>query len=153
MTRLARPDDLPRLHAIQTVSLAEPWPDLLEPAIDGAGVVVVATAGADGQGADASESEPDEPVGYAVALPDADRAYIPEIAVAPAHRRAGHGSQLLDELFARLSAEGIEQVTLTVRLGDEDARAFYDAHGFRVRSLVPEHFADGDALRLTRRLG
>jgi len=147
MIRLARPEDLPRLRAIQTVSLAEPWPDLLDPAVEGAGIVAVATEDATGPGAD-----PDEPIGYAVALPEGERAYVPEIAVAPAHRRAGHGSRLLTELFARLSTAGVEQVALTMRLGDEDARAFYDTHGFRVRSLVPEHYADGDALRLTRRL-
>jgi ribosomal-protein-alanine N-acetyltransferase len=147
MTRLARPEDLSRLRAIQTVSLAEPWPDLLEPAVEGAGIVVVATADPE-----AGDPDPDEPIGYAVALPEDDRAYVPEIAVAPAHRRAGYGSRLLADLFGRLSTAGVEQVALTVRLGDEAARAFYDAHGFRVRSLVPEHYADGDALRLTRRL-
>jgi ribosomal-protein-alanine N-acetyltransferase len=143
MIRLAHPDDLPRLRAVQAASLAEPWPDLLEPAIDGAGVVVVATPDAE-----RDDSGTETPVGYAVALADEESAYLAEIAVAPEHRREGWGSRLLDDLCARLAASGVGRLTLTVRLDDEGARAFYDAHGFRVRSLVPEHYADGDALRM-----
>ena len=142
MTRAARPEDRSRLRAIQTVSLAEPWPDLLDTAIDGAGIVRVVTA--------EQSPDPDAPVGYAVALPEGERAYIAEFAVAPTHRRAGYGSRLMTDLLAQLSGTGVERVDLTVQLDDEQARSFYETHGFRVRSLVPEHYESGDALRLVR---
>jgi ribosomal-protein-alanine N-acetyltransferase len=147
MMRPARPADLARLRAIQSASLAEPWPDLLEPAIDGAGAVVVAVPDAEGDG-----SGTPMPVGYAAALRDDTSAYLAEIAVAPEHRREGYGSRLLDDLCSRLARSGVERLTLTVRLDDEGARAFYDAHGFRVRSLVPEHYENGDALRMATEL-
>jgi ribosomal-protein-alanine N-acetyltransferase len=157
MIRAARPADRPRLRAIQTVSLAEPWPELLDTAVDGAGVARVVTApAADGTAADTAHSadsgDGDQPIGYAVALPQAETGYLAEIAVAPAHRRQGHGSRLLRDLLGHLSAEGYERVRLTVRVGDRGALAFYETHGFRVRSLLPHHYEDGDGLALVRSL-
>ncbi|WP_246984209.1 GNAT family N-acetyltransferase [Halorientalis marina] len=157
MIRPARPADRPRLRAIQTVSLAEPWPELLETAVDGAGVVRVVTApDASGTTADtavdAASGDTDQPVGYAVALPKDEAAYLAEIAVAPAHRRQGHGSHLLGDLLAGFAAEGFERAWLTVRVDDRGARAFYETHDFRVRALLPHHYEDGDGLELVRPL-
>jgi len=150
MIRPARPADRPRLRAIQTVSLAEPWPDLLDTAVEGAGTVRVVTAGENAR--PGPDGDADQPVGYAVALPQDGTAYLAEIAVAPGHRRQGHGSRLLTDLLARLSGEGFERVRLTVRVGDRGARAFYESHGFRVRSLLPHHYEREDGLVLVRSL-
>jgi ribosomal-protein-alanine N-acetyltransferase len=161
VSRPARPADRPRLRAIQTVSLAEPWPELLDTAVDGAGIVrVVTESDTDGSVSDSTvdhdsgtvDSGDDQPVGYAVALPQDGTAYLAEIAVAPAHRRQGHGSRLLSQLLARLSTEGFERVRLTVRVDDRGARAFYEAHDFRVRALLPHHYENEDGLELVRSL-
>ncbi|WP_247008827.1 GNAT family N-acetyltransferase [Halorientalis litorea] len=148
MIRAATPEDLPRLRALQLASLAEPWDGLLEPAIEGPPVVLVSTPR--GHHGAATALDADTPVGYAVAVPEGADAYLAELAVAAGHRREGHGSALLDALADRLVAAGHERLTLTVHEGDRRARAFYDSHGFGVRSLLPEHYEDGDALVLAR---
>ncbi|MFB6143293.1 MAG: GNAT family N-acetyltransferase [Halorientalis sp.] len=139
MIRAARPADLPRLRAIQLATLAEPWDGLLEPVIEGPPVALVAV--------------PDQetaPVGYAVALQGDGTAYLAELAVAPGHRRTGHGSALLAALDDRLADRGCARVRLTVRADDEGARAFYAAAGFTEDARLSDHYEDGDAVVLSR---
>lgn len=141
MIRPATTADLPTLRAIQTRSLPEPWPALLEPAVDGPAVVLVTTAVGEA-----------EPVGYAVAIPGETGAYLAELAVDAPHRGEGHGSALLDALVERLAARGVSELRTTVRAVDDDARAFYDRHGFAVRDRLPDHYETCDGLRLVRQL-
>jgi ribosomal-protein-alanine N-acetyltransferase len=137
--REARPGDLPRLRAVRAASLREPPPHLLDVAVDGVGVVLVATA-APG------------PVGYALAMSDGERAvaYLAELAVAPGHRRRGHGSALLSAVLDRLADH--DELRLTTRAADDRARAFYEAAGFERLRRLPEHYVDGDGLLYGRRL-
>jgi ribosomal-protein-alanine N-acetyltransferase len=139
MIRSATVTDLPALRAIQQASLEEPWSDLLEPAIEGPPVALVVTSD-------------ERPVGYAIAIPEGERAYLAEFAVSPDHRSQGHGSTLMSALFDRLAADGFSAVRLTVRVSDRGARSFYDDHGFRARSLFPNHYEDDDGLLLVRSL-
>lgn len=141
MHREATDRDLPWLRAIQQRSLDEPWDDLLEPAVDGPPTTLVTTA----EGAD-------EPVGYAVAIPEGTNCYLAEFAIAPQFRREGRGSALMRTLIERLGAEEYERLRLSVRVDDDRARGFYDAHGFEARSLVPDQYESGDALVLERPL-
>jgi ribosomal-protein-alanine N-acetyltransferase len=140
MIRPATSDDRPRLRAIQTAALAEPWDGLLEPAIDGPPVALVAT------------DETDDPKGYAVAIPQDTVAYLAELAVAPGHRGEGRGSRLLTALCDRLAAEGFETLELTVRAGDERARRFYEGHDFDEQERLPGYYEAGDGVLLARRL-
>jgi len=157
MIRSATRADLPAIRAIQQTSLAEPWDDLPEAAVEGPPVALVTTSETRGPpntttaGHDAGSPD-DRPIGYAIAIPEAEEAYVAEFAVAPRHRGRGTGSRLMTELLARLAAEDFESIRLTVRVGDRRARSFYDSHGFRARSLVPNHYADADALVLGREL-
>ena len=129
MTRIraATPADCPRLLAIQAASLASNWPELLETAIDGAGTVLVAG---------------DTPVGYALAV-GSQPTHLAELAVAPGHRNAGHGSALLTAIL-----DECEVCRLTARADDERARRFYERHGFRVDSFLPEHYEHGDGVAM-----
>lgn len=137
--RPGRPADGPRLHAIQAAALAEPWPALLDLALeDGPILRVVAT---------------DEPVGYAIALAaDTTLAYVPELAVDPAVQGQGHGTRLLDALCATLADRGVERVRLTAREVDERAREFYTDRGFAIVEQVPDQFETGAGLVLEREL-
>lgn len=137
--REARPEDLPRLTAIRAASLREAPPLLLDVAVRGVGLVLVATA--DGI-----------PVGYAMAMRDDDRevAYLAELAVAPDHRRRGHGSALLSAVADRLADH--ERLRLTTRATDDRARAFYEAAGFEPLRELPGHYEAGDGVLYDRRL-
>jgi ribosomal-protein-alanine N-acetyltransferase len=132
--REGRPADLPHLRAIQSAALAEPWPELLETAVEGPPPLFVVDDG--------------EPLGYAVVVPGGGSvAYVPELAVHPDNQRDGYGSRLLDRLRTRYTAGG-GQLRLTVRADDRGARAFYADHGFRVVDRLDGYFEAGDGLVL-----
>ena len=136
--REARTEDLPRLRAIRAASLSEVPPLLLDVAVRGAGTVLVATT--------------TEPVGYALAMRDGECevAYLAELAVAPGHRRQGHGSALLSAVLDRVADH--RGLRLTTRADDERARSFYEAAGFEPLEELPDHYADGDGVLYGRRL-
>jgi ribosomal-protein-alanine N-acetyltransferase len=127
--REATPDDRPRLLAIQAASLDSNWPELLETAITGPARVLVAGK---------------VPVGYALAV-GSEPTHLVELAVAPGHRNAGHGSALLRAVLA-----ATEECRLTARADDERARRFYERHGFRVEAQLPNHYENGDGVAMVR---
>jgi ribosomal protein S18 acetylase RimI-like enzyme len=137
--RPGRHADGPRLHSIQAAALAEPWPELLDLALEGGPILrVVAT---------------DEPVGYAVAITaDAPLSYVPELAVDPAVQGQGHGTALLKDLCETLAERGVERVRLTAREADDAARRFYTDRDFVVVERVPGQFESGAGLVLEREL-
>jgi len=148
--RPARPEDLPRLRAIQTVVLAEPWPELLSVAVDGPPVCLV-YADADRDGPSGRDIDPG-PTAYALAVVDDDAGYLAELAVADGHRGEGQGSALLAALVDRLQDRGVETLRVTVREVDERARSFYESHGFLDRERLPDHYEDCDGRLLERDL-
>jgi ribosomal protein S18 acetylase RimI-like enzyme len=140
MIRAGEPADLPRLRAIQRRALAEPWPELLAAATEGALPVYVLTDG--------------DPVGYAIVVADGDSvAYVPELAVDPARQREGHGTRLLAGLRERLTARGYEELRVTVLADDDGARAFYADRGFDRLDRLDGHYEAGDGLVLALALG
>lgn len=164
MTRIreAIPADMPVLETIQQAALASPWPELLDQAGDGV-FCLVALPEMDGErtmmmngeeriGESESESESDTPIGYALAL-DGEQCYLAEIAVHPDHRRAGHGSALLERV---MDWTDTGEIRLTVRADDPTAHAFYETHDFRVIDRLPSHYDDGadtrDGLLLSKDL-
>ena len=134
--REAQPEDRARLRAIQTVTLAEPWPELLAAAVDGPPTCLVC-------------ADPD-PTGYALAVADDETGYLVELAVAAGHRGHGRGSVLLDALVDRFRDRGVTTLRVTVRVVDERARSFYEAYGFEERERLPDHYEDCDGLLLAR---
>lgn len=73
-------------------------------------------------------------------------AEILTIAVAPEFRRHGVGSLLLDELIAVAREKGGEVIFLEVRSRDENARRFYEKHGFSNVGLRRGYYSDDDAV-------
>jgi ribosomal-protein-alanine N-acetyltransferase len=139
MIREGRPADEPRLRAIQSAALDEPWPDLLDVAVEGDPRLLVRDLG---QG----------PIAYALVVPDHPVAYLAELAVAPPLQGEGHGTQLLAALLTRLQANGFETVRLTARADDQRVRSFYDSFDFEVVEELPDHYDDGDGVLLVRSL-
>lgn len=146
--REARPEDLPRLRAIQTVTLAEPWPELLTTGVDGPPVCLVY---ADSE-ADLDPDSDTGPTGYALAVADDDAGYLAELAVAEGNRGQGQGSALLAALVERLRDRGVGSLRVTVREIDERARSFYESREFVERERLPDHYEDCDGLLLEREL-
>jgi len=137
--RQADPADRDRLREIQQAAIAEPWPELLNAAVEGA--------------VPASVAEDEDVVGYAIVVPgDETAAYVPELAISPARQREGHGSRLVAALSARLATEGYDAVRLTAREVDDDARAFYEDLGFVEVDRASDYFDSGDGIVLERDL-
>jgi ribosomal-protein-alanine N-acetyltransferase len=138
--RESTPEDLPHLLAIRAASLVARAPRLLEYGVTGPALAL--TAETDGT-----------PVGYALTVrdPDARRATLLELAVAPAHRRAGLGTALLEATVARL--DGYERLELTTLAADDRARAFYRENGFTLVEKRPGHYERGDGVLLACSLG
>lgn len=136
--RDARPADLPRLRAIQAVSLAEPWPELLAVAVDGPPFCLV--------------HGDSDPTGYALGVTDGDAAYLAELAVARGYRGEGQGSALLAALDDRLRNRDVATLRVTVRAVDDRARSFYESNGFAVTAPLPDRYDAGDGLLLEREL-
>jgi len=127
------------LSAIQSAVLLDPSPDLLSGALSGPLCCLVAV--------DAG------PVGYLLAIHDDERAYLPELAVAPDRQGEGVGSTLLSAGCERLEADGIETVRVTARASDDRVQCFYEHRAFEVRERVTDHYSDGtDGIVYERRL-
>jgi ribosomal-protein-alanine acetyltransferase len=92
--------------------------------------------------------------GFLMARPWADEAEILNVAVLPAHRRAGQGGALLTQCFEILKAAGVTSVFLEVRESNAPAIAFYKRHGFTTSGRRPSYYRDPDeaALCMVRRL-
>ena len=137
--RRGEPGDEARLREIQAATLAEPWPELLSAALGGAPPIYVAVGPAD------------EPLGYAIVVPDSESvAYLPELAVDPGRQGEGIGSELLDGVADRFPTH--DELRLTVRAIDEEARSFYRENGFERRERLPGHFEESDGFLLVREL-
>ncbi len=69
--------------------------------------------------------------GYLILYYVLDEGEIARIAAAPAARRKGVGSSLLEELENRCGEIKVQRLLLDVRAGNETARSFYRGHGFQ----------------------
>lgn len=123
--------DLTALLGIQAAALPEPSPSFLRTAVR-AGLVLVADPLVGGP-----LTTPD-PVGYLSHTVDERVVYVAELAVAPAHRRRGHGARLLNALEDRYPDRA--ELRLTTRQSNTAARAFYASVGFREARTLPEHY-------------
>ncbi|MDD5502049.1 MAG: ribosomal protein S18-alanine N-acetyltransferase [Candidatus Thermoplasmatota archaeon] len=64
------------------------------------------------------------------------------LAVRPEFRRQGIGSMLLKSLLRQFTVRGIFSITLETRANNTAAMAFYRAHGFEVKKIVPKFYTD-----------
>jgi ribosomal-protein-alanine N-acetyltransferase len=69
-------------------------------------------------------------LGFLIGRQAGDEAEILNLAVAPATRRRGEGSSLLNAAFESFRACGVSRVFLEVRESNAAAIAFYSKHGF-----------------------
>lgn len=75
-------------------------------------------------------------IGTVMAGYDGHRGWIYSVAVAPAHRRQGVGSQLVRAAERALATKGCLKVNLQIMEGNDTVTAFYASLGFSVEKRV-----------------
>lgn len=80
--------------------------------------------------------------GYSVAWLGAGTAHLGNLATAPGHRRRGVARALLEDLLERVSAARAANLTLEVRVSNDEAQALYRAYGFRVAGVRRGYYRD-----------
>jgi ribosomal protein S18 acetylase RimI-like enzyme len=73
--------------------------------------------------------------GFVSPSPPPRTLYVDALAVAPAFRRRGVATAMLERADAAAAAHGLEGVALDTGLHNEAARALYEASGFRAREV------------------
>lgn len=95
-------------------------------------------------------------IGYAVMMMAVDEAHLLNLTIAPMHQQRGHGSRLLDALFASARRAGANAMLLEVRPSNVGGRALYASMGFveigARRGYYPALRGREDALILRRAL-
>jgi ribosomal-protein-alanine N-acetyltransferase len=91
--------------------------------------------------------------GYMIACIRGEQAELVSVAVDPAARRRGAASALMESTLRRLRRRGIARVGLTVRVTNDQARAFYERYGFEKVRRAPRYYEDGrDGWRMAKNL-
>lgn len=75
-------------------------------------------------------------VGSVIGGFDGRRGLVYHLAVAPAFRRSGMGTRLMDEVERRLRAKGCIKSYLLVVPGDEEITHFYEARGWERMEIL-----------------
>ena len=97
--------------------------------------------------------EAERVVGFAVLAVAADVADLHRVAVAPAARRRGLGTRLVEAVVAEAVRRGCDRMLLEVEAGNAAAVALYGRFGFAEIARRPAYYGPGrDALILERAL-
>ena len=133
MERIVRPDDIEPVLALQTTSFSNPWSaDALRWELEHSPVSRLYVL-KDGEGAAAA---------FCACWHLVDELHINSLAVAPALRRQGVGSELMRAVLAKAREEGASKATLEVRRSNEPARALYERLGFEVEAIRPDYYTN-----------
>lgn len=97
-------------------------------------------------------SDDDDVVAFCVCWMLFDELHINTIAVAPAFRRRGLATALLQHIFGDAAARGVHRATLEVRASNSAAIQLYERLGFRVTATRHRYYThpEEDALILWR---
>ena len=95
-------------------------------------------------------------LGMAVFMQIFEQSELLTIAVAPAHQGKGYGKLILNEVMARLAANGAESLFLEVRVSNAPARGLYRSAGFeeisRRKGYYPTRDGREDAIVMQKLL-
>jgi len=131
LIRPARPDDLPAVVEIESVSFPSPWgQDVYRPEL----------ARAEARFRVAAVEA--EVVGYVLAWAVYDEAFILKIATRPELRRRGVAGALLAALADELKSKAVGSLWLEVRARNRTARRFYRALGFVEMGVRKKYYSD-----------
>jgi len=81
-------------------------------------------------------------------------AQLVSVAVVPTARRAGIASALMESTLRRLRRRRVKRLSLTVKIRNHAALAFYRKYGFLQLRILPRYYEDGqDAWLMVRDIG
>lgn len=140
--RRLEPGDLDAVEAIERASYPTPWSRSM----------FAAELRKPGSLAIGAYLEDDALVGYAFVSRYVDAWHVMNVAVAPAYRRRGIASALLERLFEATASDPRRGHTLEVRVSNAGAIALYEELGFVSRGIRRGYYTDNreDALIMWR---
>jgi ribosomal-protein-alanine N-acetyltransferase len=102
----------------------------------------------------------DKLLGYAIVLYEQGfghtkrlgEAHLINIAVDPANRRQGIGTDLVNKMIKRIKKTGLSRIHLEVRMNNKTAIAFYKKIGFESVSTVMGFYGKEDALVMIKEI-
>lgn len=71
-----------------------------------------------------------------------DEGHITNVAIEPEHRGQGWGHYLMRSVIAKMKDDGVERMTLEVRVSNLAARHLYEALGFKPAGVRKGYYAD-----------
>ncbi|HID73504.1 MAG TPA: ribosomal-protein-alanine N-acetyltransferase [Thermoplasmata archaeon] len=84
-------------------------------------------------------------IGFALgAINEDGSARLLMLAVQPAYRRRGVGSQLLRTFIRQAAIKGARRVILEVRVTNKVAIQFYRHHGFQIKGILQHYYTSGE---------
>lgn len=93
----------------------------------------------------------DDVVGYIDVFHMFDEANLIKIAVAPAKRKSGIGTSLLDYVVAKLKELGVAKLYLEVSCNNQTAIKFYQKHNLLQTTIRKKYYNDlSDAIIMTK---
>jgi ribosomal protein S18 acetylase RimI-like enzyme len=144
--RDARPSDAPTLLALVHAAY-EQYRDKLDPPSDAHKETIASTELALRTARAFIAEVDDETAGAVFYEPSLDHVALFRLSVAPAYRRRGVGSALVDAVERFTETEGAGRVLLAVRIAVPENVRFYERRGYRVREAgsyqprpIPTHF-------------
>ena len=81
-----------------------------------------------------------ERVGFCLAMHAPDVTHILTLGVAPSAQRQGVGSKLLTACASAAASHGLPALLLEVRVGNQQARSFYQRHGFEQLAVRKDYY-------------
>jgi ribosomal-protein-alanine N-acetyltransferase len=90
-------------------------------------------------------SSANDMVAFVVGMIEPDRTgHVVALGVDPAHRRVGHGRQLMYAIEQGFLSNGISTVRLEVRTSNDAAQKLYFDLGYKIVRRMPRYYTSGD---------
>jgi ribosomal-protein-alanine acetyltransferase/tRNA threonylcarbamoyl adenosine modification protein YeaZ len=126
-----RPEDIPRVAAVEREVFSDPWPESFFAGELRVPLVYARIAERGGTLA-----------GYSVAWLGAGEGHLGNIATVAGARRRGVASTLVADLLREARERGVEAITLEVRVSNFAAQWLYRRFGFRLAGLRRRYYGD-----------
>ena len=91
-----------------------------------------------------NDGDPYQVVGFCDYWETFDSATICQIAIHPYLQHRQLGCALMDEIYNDAMAKKVRNITLEVRVSNEQAINFYKKHGFKIVTTKPHYYDNGE---------